>query len=353
MKSSMQAGAVFFSLLLIVQQLVAQDAPKTTVSGFVDVYYAACFAAPNTRDRSFTTQPLRHNEFNLNLGVVSVQHQAEGFRGRFALQTGTYVESNLAAEPELLKHILEASVGTRFGDRVWVDLGIFPSHIGFEGILLKDNWNYSRSLLADYSPYYESGLSISVTLAEGLLVRGLLLNGWQNIGETNDAKAFGMQVQYAPSGMLLNWSTFVGNEAPDTSSSRLRIFNDCYVMLQISNALSVTGIFDVGVQRRDAGRVYDSWHAGALLCRYVLDSHWAFGGRVEYYYDSRGVIIATGTPNNFQTVAASLNVDYAPFPDVVWRAEVRTFQSRDEIYPRRGTPSKADGFVVVSAAITL
>ena len=118
------------------------------------------------RTRAYTTQPLRNNEFNLNLGFVEVKHQADNVRGRFALQTGTYVESNYALEAELLKHVLEASVGTRIGKNVWVDFGIFPSHIGFEGIVSKDNWTYSRSILADYSPYYEAGVSVSAALSE-------------------------------------------------------------------------------------------------------------------------------------------------------------------------------------------
>ncbi len=139
-------------LLFVVSTLAsAQDSARTSFSGFVDVYYNYCFLnrPSSLNDRSFTTQPLRQNEFNLNLGMVDAKYQGSSLRGRFALQTGTYVESNYGAEPSLLKNVLEASVGTQFGEHVWVDMGIFPSHIGLEGALSKDNWNYSRSLLAD------------------------------------------------------------------------------------------------------------------------------------------------------------------------------------------------------------
>src|SRR3972149_6476923 len=86
--------------------VVAQEQPKTTVSGFVDVYYCYDFSRPLSRDRSFTTQPMRHNEFTLNLGMIDVKYQAVNIRGRFAFQTGTYVQSNLAAEPSLLRPCL-------------------------------------------------------------------------------------------------------------------------------------------------------------------------------------------------------------------------------------------------------
>jgi hypothetical protein len=335
-------------------EMSAQEEPKTTVNGFIDVYYAYSFSKHPYRDRSFTTQPLRHNEFNLNLGMIDVKHQADNIRGRFALQTGTYVQSNLAAEPPLLKHVLEASVGTRLADNVWVDLGIFPSHIGLEGIVSKDNWTYSRSLLADYSPYYESGVSITATLSEKVTLRGLILNGWQNIAETNDDKAAGTQVQYKPSGsVLFNWSTFVGNEQPDTSASRLRLFNDMYATLTLSERWSLGLVFDFGFQKGAAGGTYDSWHAASLMARCAINESWAIAGRAEYYFDKEGVIVPTGTPGNFQTVAASINVDYAPIPNLLWRAEARVFNSKDPVYPTRSGAAKADGFLVLSAAVSL
>ena len=232
----------------------SQESSKTTVGGFVDAYFAYCFNDMATRDRSFTTQPLRHNEFNLNLAMIDVQHQGDGFRGRFALQTGTYVQSNLAAEPQLLKNVLEASVGARLGEHVWVDMGIFPSHIGWEGIVSKDNWTYSRSMVSDFSPFYEAGIALTVNVGEKLTLKGFVMNGWQNISETNDSKAVGTQVTYKPSdAVLLNWSTFAGNEQPDTSVSRLRLFNDFYAVLTLSDTWSLGLVFDIGFQKQPGG----------------------------------------------------------------------------------------------------
>jgi hypothetical protein len=297
---------------------------------------------------------LRHNEFALNLGFIEVKHQAETVRGRLALQTGTYVESKLAAEPDPLKLVLEASIGTRFGQNVWVDIGIFPSHIGFEGIASKDNWTYSRSLLADYSPYYEAGVSVTVALSERVSLRGLILNGWQNIAETSNDKAFGTQLQYRPSDqVLLNWSTFVGNEMPDTLMSRLRIFNDLYGVFTLSERLSAAVVFDVGAQKQAAGTGFDLWHAGSLMLRRMFDESWAIAARIEYFSDGNGVIIPTGTPNNFITVGGSVNLDYAPVPPVVWRLELRTLHSRDAVYPTLAGYQNTDGFIVLSAALSL
>jgi hypothetical protein len=351
-----KAGLGLAALLAFapIESGMAQEEPKTTVNGFVDVYYAYDFNRHTGRDRSFTTQPLRHNEFNLNLGMIDVKHQADKVRGRFAFQTGTYVQSNLAVEPVLLKNVLEASAGTRFGQKLWIDFGIFPSHIGFEGIVSKDNWNYSRSLLADYSPYYETGLSITATMSEKLTLRGLVMNGWQNIAETNGDKAGGTQLQYRPSGSLLfNWSSFVGNEMPDSLASRLRIFNDFYIQKQLSDKSSVAVVFDIGLQKQAGGDSYDAWHAASLMAKQTLNVRWALAGRVEYYMDKEGIIVPTGTPRNFQVASASLNLDYAPASNLLWRLEARGFSSKDAIYPSRTNLKTTDGVVTLSAAVSL
>lgn len=253
-----------------------------------------------------------------------------------------------------MKNILEASVGTRFGENVWVDLGIFPFHIGLEGIVSKDNWTYSRSLLADYSPYYETGLSVTATLSSQVTLRGLILNGWQNIAETNDDKALGTQMQYKPSeSFLFNSSTFAGNEQPDSSAPRPRLFNDLYAVVSLSERWSLAVVFDFGVQKRATGNSYDSWHAASFMAQHRISDLWNIAGRLEYYIDRFGVIVPTGTPNNFQTYGVSVNVDFAPVPNLVWRLEARSLNSKDAIFPTESGPKNAHGFLVLSAAISL
>ncbi len=343
-------------ILLLGGVLRAQDSTRTSLSGFIDTYYCYCFlnAPPALGNRSYTTQPLRHDEFNLNLGYVKLNYQSSHVRGNFALHTGTYVEANYAAEPALLRNILEANAGTLLGNGVWVDMGVFPSHIGFEGAVSKDNWTYSRSLLADYSPYYEAGLSVTGTLNQQLTLRALILNGWQNIAETNRDKAFGTQVQYSPTpSTLFNWSTFIGNEQPDSLPSRLRIFNDFYSVHTLSPDWNIALMFDIGVQRRPGVSTYDAWHAASVMTQRRISTFLSVSGRIEYYFDPSGVIVPTGTKNNFQVFGVSANIDYAPSANVVWRVEVRSFSSRDAIYSTESGPQSTHGFAVLSTAISL
>ena len=64
------------------------------------------------------------------------------------MQAGTSVQANYASEPtlgtvsgpDLARNIQEAYVGYRVTDKLWIDEGIYFSHIGFESWISRDNW---------------------------------------------------------------------------------------------------------------------------------------------------------------------------------------------------------------------
>ncbi len=345
--------------------VAAQDSTRTvTVGVFVDTYYAWDFnrPGPGNFDRSFTTQPARHDEFNVNLALVEVKVSGERTRGHLALQAGTAVQSNYAGEPrlgsisgpELARHVEEAIAGVRVAPGLWVDAGIYLSHIGQESWVSRDNPTYSRSLIADYSPYYETGVKATWSVSAKLTAQLNVVNGWQNISETNTDKAVGLRLDYASSSHLaLGYSNFVGNEMPDTVPSRIRVFNEGFALISAGKA-SVWLTADVGQQQR-AGGGWSTWYGGAVIGRVKVAPSVALAGRVERYADLDGVIVATGTLNAFRVNAASLNLDVTLPGNALWRTELRGFSARDPIFPQHagGGLSNRDGFVVSSLALTL
>jgi hypothetical protein len=351
------------ALTLLAGAVAVQDTTRTvTWNAFVDTYYAWDFNRPSNFDRAFTTQPARHNEFNVNLAHVEVKVTAPRMRGRVALQAGTSVQSNYAGEPrvgsisgpELARHIQEAVVGVRAGERIWIDEGVYLSHIGQESWISRDNPTYSRSLIADYSPYYETGVKATWTASGKLTAQLHILNGWQNISETNSSKALGVRLDYAATPRVaLGYANFIGNEAPDTVPSRLRVFNEVFAFVT-HDPVNVWVTFDYGMQRRAPAAGNSRWYGGAAIARLKINPTVAVSGRLERYVDPDGVMVTTGTPNAFRVSGGSLGVDVAPVPDVLWRLEVRGYAARDPIFPTHVGAgfSERDGFVVSSLALT-
>lgn len=58
------------------------DSTRTvSFGGFVDAAYAYDMNRPAGRDRAFTTQPARHNEFNINLAFIEAKLLSGRVRG--------------------------------------------------------------------------------------------------------------------------------------------------------------------------------------------------------------------------------------------------------------------------------
>jgi hypothetical protein len=89
------------------------------------------------------------------------------------------------------------------------------------------------------------------------------------------------------------------------------------------------------------------------MTRHTITEQWALAARVEYFFDEKGVLIPTGTSNNFKTVSGSINLDYASASNLLWRLEARVLSSKDAIYPSHSGMHKTDGFIVMSAALSL
>ena len=338
---------------------IASPAPNPlSYYGFVDAYYGFDFNHNNTNTRPyFLYSHNRQNEFTVNNAILGARYNDDKVRGSVALHAGTYVSANYAAEDPVLKHIYEAYAGFRPFRKAWLDLGIFTSHIGFESAISKDNWTLTRSIMAENSPYYESGARFTYEVSPKLTLTGLVLNGWQNIRETNQAKALGTQIQWHPTDkILINSSTFYGNEQPQDSLIRRRYFHDFYITYAATQHLNLAVVFDVGKQRSAFDKGYDTWHTGAAFVKYQLSPLLSTTLRGEYYYAQRGVIINNISPGrldqDFKAGGTSLNLDYLPTANVAFRIEGRYLRSENAIFQHDGGPSRNYGNLTTSIALS-
>ena len=163
----------------------------------------------------------RNDEPAVNPAFLKTKYDTENIKANFALAVGTYMRASYAAELGLLKNSYEGSVALKISrkNNIWLETGVFSSHLGFENAKGSDNWTLTRSLTAENSPYYESGAKISHTSNDSKwFMSALILSGWQRIKliDGNTLPSFGTQVTYSPSSRItLNSSTFIGTDTPD------------------------------------------------------------------------------------------------------------------------------------------
>lgn len=343
---------------------------KVTWGAFVDGYYAWDFQKPANYDRSFaggvpfTTQPARHNEFNVNLAFAEVKADGPKIRGRLALQAGTSVQSNYSGEPtngqisgpSLSRFIQEAVVGVKIAKNVWVDGGTFFSHMGMEGWVSRDNPTYTRSLVAEYSPYYQSGAKVTWTPNAKVTAQVDVVNGWQNVSENNRGKGAGARVDFMPvSGTTISYYNFFSQE----SGTRLRTFNGIGAK-STRGRITALAQFDLGTQDRStASGSTATWYGATAVLRAQLNAAFALSLRAERFDDRHQVIVSTGAlsdvPNAaFRSNGASIGMDWSPQSQLTWRTEIRGFQNDRALFRNgaSGALGKGDAFAVTSLALT-
>jgi hypothetical protein len=332
------------ALAVVGSPLLAFAEPNAplSVGAFVDTNLARDFNHLPTRYRPYTTQPYYSDEFTLNLGYVDAVLTTERFRGRLALQYGSSVIANYASEPhEFMRYFQEAYAGVSLSDSWKIDVGVFASHIGLETWISRDNSTPSRSIIADYSPYYQTGLRSIHDISEQVHLELHIIRGWQNMTDGRNV-CFGTQVGYKPRGDLqLLHNTFVGDE------DGARVFNNIVIKHTLTDNFTIGASADVGAQNRhNESRAW--WHGWTVIPRYQINETYAIAGRVERYDDPEQVMIQPLSGESFHTTSLSVNLDTTIITNLIWRNEYRVFFSTQDVFPRREGFSASDSFVMTS-----
>jgi len=317
-----------------------------TLSGYLDAYYSDEFGDSSVHQRQVTPSGVspvysfgKNNTFAVNEAFLDAKLATDSFHAALGIQGGTYVDANYASESEITRHLYEAYAGLRIAKDLWFDAGIFASHIGLESAVSKDNWTLTRSLVADNTPYYETGAKATYTPGSRWLLSALVLNGWQNIRDNNSNKAIGTQIQYKPNDALVfDSSTFVGEGRNDpTPLERERYFHDFYFTDQIDARWAAGVQLDVGWEEKShTDHALNSWTSGAAIAHFQISPRYAVSARAEFYHDPDGVIIATGTPGNFSAYGGSAGLDYAPAKNLLTRVELRSLRADHPVFVHGG-----------------
>lgn len=329
------------------------------INAYLEGYIAYDDNHPASNKRpGFTYSHNRTGDLQINLALIKTSFRQPRFRANLALASGTYMQANYAAEPNTLQHLYEANLGIKLSEQheLWLDAGVMPSHIGHESAIGSENWTLTRSMMADNSPYFETGVKLSYTTPDGKwMLSGLLLNGWQRIQrpENNTTPAFGHQLTYKPNDRVtINSSSFIGNDKSD-HDRQMRYFHNLYAQFKLNERWGLITALDIGAEQKFRGsEQYSLWFSPTAIVRYQWSEQLSLAARVEYYQDKDGVIISSTTPHGFRTAGYSLNMDYRFSPAVLWRAEIKQLESRDKIF-EQGQNGLSDSNLIVMTSLSL
>ncbi len=295
-------------LLLNVPLAVAQAEEAATPPGdwhygaFVDVSYPINFNFPeNHRFRTRTTTT-RHNEFAPNMAMVYVRKDVSE-ASRWGLELGVqggYDSKDFAFLPnepkvggaDTLRHFSRANLSylAPVGKGLTVTAGLFNSFIGYESLYARDNANYSRSWIADNTPYTMFGINARYPVSDTLTATAFVINSYFHLSHPNDQPSYGGQLAWQSSPRLkLTQTLFGGPEQQSTSLQFWRFYSDSNIEWK-GDDVTVALTYDMGTEGI-AGRPGDPRAfvmASALFTQWRFTDLWAIAVRPEFYWDRNG-----------------------------------------------------------------
>lgn len=255
------------------------------------------------------------NSVQLNLALLQANYTNDNIRTNLGLMTGTYSQRNYQGKDEPYRSIYELSLGIKLSktQNIWIDAGIFPSHLGAETPIGLDNWALTRSFQAEASPYYEAGAKISYTSKnEKWYAAFLLLNGWQMIQQNYKTPiSFGHHVQYKPnSKLILNSGSYIGfyNYSNFYTNALTRYFHNFYMQYDFQKRISLLIGFDYGIQNTYNFRdTYYMWYSPQYLIRIALKENNHITLRYDYLNDFYRIVFNS---NNYGFIGKSYSINY-------------------------------------------
>jgi len=336
------------ALVMAITARADEPAKPITIHGFVDGYYAWNSNDPATHDSFFPgagSTAKRANEFNLNLAAIDIVRDAAPLGFHLSLVAGNGADVIHGAESEGFRHIYQASVIYKVNEKLTIEGGIFPSHIGFESFYSKDDWNYTRSWPGELSPFYQTGVHAAYRFDEHWSGEIHILNGWQLINDNNDAKAIGGKIAYSNDRLTTSFNTFDGPELPH-DNSHWRHFGDLIASYKVTPKLSVAGSIDRGHQELP-GDAAENWLGLAGFARYAFDDRHAVAIRGSLFRDPDNAISGAAQKLTEET----LTYEFHPVANLIVKIEGRHDHSTAAIFARKTNGSANDQTIVVIGAV--
>ena len=348
-KAGLIVTCVFFGLHCAVGQ--SKDSSQAvSVSGFVDAYYSKNLASPASRTNKLRNFDIPENQINLSLAEIVLQKKAQpvGFRLDVDFGTANDVVQGIApygtTPYSTLTNIQQAYLTgvIPVGNGVTADVGKFVTHMGYEVIESKDNWNYSRSLLFAWAiPYYHTGLRLTYPFADNFTVALHVVNGWNSVIDNNAEKSIGLAVSYSPTGSTgLTLNVMDGFEQPPgVDVGKKKVF-DFIVTQNVTDAFALTLNADYGDETLISG-LY-TWKGAAVYGRYAFSPKSAFAVRAEIFDDPRGYATGLGVPQ-LDVTEVTATYEYKFADALLVRGEARYDFSNATIFDKNAAVNTESG----------
>jgi len=272
--------------------LFFQAHTQFSLSGTYDTY--AAVSKQGVSSLPFMVSHAKIGQYDINLLELELRYTKKNWTFHVAPAIGSYMSNNYSAELPFRRYIYESYVQYKRKNSE-LAYGTFSSPYTQETPRGVDQISATRSLAAEYVPYYVSGFRWTYNWSKHLKAQAFLSNGWQRLSFTKSRPSIGFLLQYQKNKWNLNWSHFYGDLAPrgkvDTIAAlnRWRFFQEFNLGYSINNWTFQSCVY-AGLQQQNGALRSKYWLQGNLQANYTLNPKLGLNARTELFYDPNQVV---------------------------------------------------------------
>jgi hypothetical protein len=315
-------------------------ASNVTVSGYVDVSYqhltGTGLFANGSPDRVFDA---RQDSFTLHQAAITIANQPkEGFGALVNLVAGqdadVFAPYDINPGAHSKFDFPQAYVQYATGP-LTIIAGRFVTLAGYETIDPRTDTNFSRSILYGFAiPFAHTGARATVVANDQLTFNVGIVNGWDDLKDTNSAKTAELGVTFTPTkAVSITADGYIGKERvgglTELGPQGQRKLLDVIASWSLTDALTVVLNYDWG--RQDGGAANAGvarWDGLAGYLNYAFSDHWRVSLRSEYLNDRDGYRTLTAQKWRESTLTAA----WMPTKSVELRFEGRLDHSDQSVF---------------------
>lgn len=279
-----------------------EEAPLWHYGAYADVGYILNFNFPENHLWRSRATASRHNEFAPNMALAYVRKDATessrwgielGVQGGYDSERFAFLQGEKdVGGADTLRHIHRANASyiAPVGNGLTITGGLFNSLIGYESLYAKDNVNYTRSWIADNTPYMMFGINAKYPVSDALTITAFVVNGYYHLSHPNDQPSYGGQWAYkATPRLILTQTLYMGPDQTNNALQFWRMYAN-HIAEWKGDALTLALSYDIGTEtiadRPGHPRAFVT--GGNLVARWHVAGPWAVAIRPEFYWDRNG-----------------------------------------------------------------
>ena len=277
-------------------------APLWHYGAYLDLSYDLNFNFPDNHLFRSRTTAQHTNELDPNMALAYVRKDPTpqsrwgtefGLQGGYDTEEFAYqVNQPKVWGHDVWRHVHRANASYLMpvgGKDLTVTAGLFNSLIGYESLYAKDNFNYTRSWMADNTPYMMFGVKASYPVSDELTATAYIINGYWHLAYPNSVPSYGIDLEWKPTSKLtVAENIYYGSDQGNTAIEYWRLYSNFNTEWK-SDDVTLSWSYDFGTEQlATPGGQRAFVMASALFTRWHIAGPWTVAVRPEFYWDRNG-----------------------------------------------------------------